>query len=133
MPESAHAGRRAPLALVVEDEVYIAFYLGGLLQQLGFEVIGPTLTVEDALHRLETGETPDVACLDYRLGVEPVTPVAEALRRKGVPFVMVSAYDQSIVRADKSVRDVVWLGKPVDEVRLEETLRELVPALCAPT
>src|SRR5689334_2800092 len=72
----------------------IAMDLERLLEGHGFRVLGPATTVAGALHLLG-GETPDVALLDVNLRGEMVTLVAEALRARGVPFVLASAYDGS--------------------------------------
>ena len=77
------------LVLVVEDEFLIAMDLTLLLHQHGWRVLGPAATVADAL-RLLRGETPDVALLDVNLRGEPVTAVAEELRARGVPFVLLT-------------------------------------------
>ena len=84
---------RDPLVLVVEDEFLLALDLELVLERHGFRVLGPTATVAQALRLLEDGEPPDVALLDVNLKGEMVTPVAEALRARGVPFVLASAYD----------------------------------------
>ena len=55
-------------------------------------MLGPAATVDEAF-RLLRGDTPDVALLDINLRGEPVTPVAEELRARGVPFLLASAYD----------------------------------------
>jgi hypothetical protein len=53
-------------------------------------VIGPVATVQAALRLLED-ELPSVALLDVNLGIELVTPVAEALKARNVPFAIASA------------------------------------------
>src|SRR3954447_17956669 len=80
------------LVLVVEDEFLIAMDLELLLRRHGWRLLGPAATVGEALRLLRSG-TPDVALLDINLRGEPVTPVAEALRPRRVPFVLASAYD----------------------------------------
>jgi DNA-binding response OmpR family regulator len=71
------------------------------------------------------GETPDVALLDVNLGGEPVTPVAEELRARGVPFVLASAYDGhelGVVALAKAPS----VGKPTDERQLLAALLQAV-------
>ena len=77
------------------------------------------------LLKLRDGETPDVALLDVNLRGEPVTPVAEALRARGVPFVLASAYDGhelGVVVLAKAPS----VGKPTDERRLLAALLQAV-------
>ena len=104
------------LVLVVEDEFLIALDLELLLERQGWRVLGPAATVGQAL-RLLAGRTPAVALLDVNLGGELVTPVAEALRARGVPFVLASAYDR-LGPAAAALAGALNVGKPTDERRL---------------
>jgi two-component system, response regulator PdtaR len=117
------AGR---LVLVVEDEFLIALDLELLLRRHGWRVLGPAATVDQALRLLRDGETPDVALLDVNLGGEPVTPVAEALRARGVPFVLASAYDRLGLLRDAVLAAAPNVGKPTDERRLLAALARAV-------
>ena len=74
--------------------------------------VGPAATVDQAL-RLLAGETPDVALLDINLRGELVTPVAEELRARGVPFVLASAYDGHVL-------GVVALGQGTERRRARQ-------------
>ena len=105
------------LVLVVEDEFLIAMDLELLLQRHGWRVLGPATTVVGAL-RLLAGERPDVALLDVNLRGEPVTPVAEALRARGVPFVLASAYDGATQLPAEILVTAPNVGKPMNERRL---------------
>lgn len=79
--------------LIVEDEFLMAMDLKLLLEHHGWRVIGPVATVRDALRLLED-EVPTVALLDVNLGAELVTPLAEILKARDVPFAVASAYDK---------------------------------------
>jgi DNA-binding response OmpR family regulator len=79
--------------LIVEDEFLIAMDLKLLLEHHGWRVMGPVATVRAALRLLED-ELPSVALLDVNLGNELVTPVAETLKARDVPFAVASAYDR---------------------------------------
>jgi DNA-binding response OmpR family regulator len=105
------------VVLVVEDEFLIAMDLELLLQRDGWRVLGPATTVVGAL-RLLAGERPDVALLDVNLRGEPVTPVAEALRARGVPFVLASAYDGATQLPAEILVTAPNVGKPMNERRL---------------
>jgi CheY-like chemotaxis protein len=72
--------------LVMEDDGMLAMDISDTLDELGHLVVGPARTVKDALARIES-EPIDVALLDINLGNgETSYPVAEMLRRRGVPF-----------------------------------------------
>jgi two-component system, response regulator PdtaR len=111
--------------LVVEDEILIAMDLELLLRRHGWRVLGPAGTVAEA-RRLLAGQTPDVALLDFNLRGEPVTPVAEELRARGVPFVLASAYDNRGLTRAAALAEVPNLGKPTDEPRLLAALAQAV-------
>jgi CheY-like chemotaxis protein len=84
------AGRRI---LVVEDEMLVAMLVEDLLLELGCQVVGPASSVSGAL-ALAANERLDGAILDVNLGTELAYPVADALKRAGVPFVFVTGYGQ---------------------------------------
>ena len=113
------------LVLVVEDEFLIAMDLELLLRRHGWRVLGPAATVDQALRLLRDGETPDVALLDVNLGGEPVTPVAQELRARGVPFVLASAYHVPALAA-AALAGALNVGKPTDERRLLAALARAV-------
>ena len=128
MPPGPTPGSPPPssgrLVLVVEDEFLIALDLEQLLRRHGWRVLGPAATVDQAL-RLLRGAAPDVALLDVNLRGEPVTPVAEELRARGVPFVLASAYDgPGLVAA--ALAGAPAVGKPTDERRLLAALARAV-------
>ena len=117
---------RDPLVvLVVEDEFLLALDLELILERHGFRVLGPAATVAEALRLLEQGATPDVALLDVNLKGETVTPVAEALRARGVPFVLASAYDRAQLSAAVLVA-APNVGKPTSERHLLAALAQAV-------
>ena len=76
--------------------------------------------------QLLADERPDVALLDVNLRGEPVTPVAEELRARRVPFVLASAYDHHGLAAVTALAGVPNLGKPTDERRLLAALAKAV-------
>jgi CheY-like chemotaxis protein len=88
-------GRRL---LVVEDEVFVAMLIEDVLESVGGAVIGPAARVSEALALIEE-QNPDGALLDINLGGELVYPVADALARRGIPFVFVTGYGAEGVAA----------------------------------
>lgn len=106
--------------LVVEDEPLIAMALAQDLSKLGWDIVGPAGTVDEAL-RLVADKLPDAAVLDVNLGGELVYPIAEWLRARGVPFVFCSGYEH----LDTHSAYDQWprVGKPVDIQLLDSELR----------
>ena len=85
--------------LVIEDEGMIAMELSDLLEDLGHTVVGMARSPGQALRLIAkcTGGV-DAAMLDANLGSQSSLPVAEALRRAGVPFIVTSGYDPDELR-----------------------------------
>jgi CheY-like chemotaxis protein len=117
-------GRGAPTkplrVLLVEDEGLVAMMLEDLLADLGCEVAGSLGSVGAALAWIEAGGTADLALLDVSLSGEPVYPVADALKARGVPFAFATGYGEG---HDPRFRDAPLLGKPIRQDRLEALLR----------
>jgi DNA-binding NtrC family response regulator len=80
-------GRRI---LVVEDEALIALDLQELLDQCGAKVIGPAVSVSQALEAINENHI-DCALLDVKLGDETAEVVAAALEQRAIPTVFVTA------------------------------------------
>lgn len=114
---SAMSGRRI---LIVEDEYIIAADLAQSLEELGVTVIGPAGSVADALTLMAGEPAIDAAVLDVTLGAEKITPVADALRARGVPFIFATGYDAWIIPS--AYADAPRFKKPVDTRALAQVL-----------
>jgi two-component SAPR family response regulator len=110
--------------LIVEDEFFIALDLQLLLERFGWRVIGPVATVREALDLLDI-ELPSIALLDVNLGNEFVTPVAEALKARSVPFALSSAYAKPEQYGGEVLAGIPNVGKPTNERRVLATLAQL--------
>ena len=108
--------------LVVEDEFLIVLETEQMLDRLGCVVIGPAPTVARALALLDR-EEPDLAILDVNLG-ERSTPIAEALRARGVPFALATGYNGHQL-PEAAFRYAPHLGKPLDHHLLVGALTRL--------
>jgi len=105
-PEAVRPGQRI---LVVEDEPLIAMELTAILQQAGFETIGPAASVAQALAtRLASC---DAAILDVNLGRESSEAVARQLKQAGIPFIVLSGYTRT--QQPAAFDGVPLLQKPV--------------------
>ena len=112
--------------LLVEDQFLIAIDLSLLLERSGWHVLGPAATVDEALHLVDD-ERPAVALLDVSLkGGATVTPVAEALRARNVPFVVASAHSRPELVGGEVLAGAPNVGKPTEERRLLAVLEEFV-------
>lgn len=108
--------------LVVEDEYLIAADLAAQLEKTGARILGPVGRLDAALAMLGREARVDGAVLDVKLYDERVYELAEALDRRGIPFVFATAFERAELRAD--FRQVPHVAKPF-------TVRQVVEALHA--
>lgn len=111
--------------LIVEDEFLIAMDLALMVKDCGWRVIGPASTVRQALRLIEE-ELPAVVLLDVNLGAETVTPVAEALNARDVPFAVASAYSKPENVGGQVLAGRPDVGKPTTARRVREVLTQLI-------
>jgi CheY-like chemotaxis protein len=90
----ALAGRHI---LVVEDEYLIMTDIASGLELAGAEVVGPAVTLDEAMRLVRDTSRIDAAILDINLRGVMAFPVADALAARGIPFVFSSGYDRSIL------------------------------------
>jgi two-component sensor histidine kinase/CheY-like chemotaxis protein len=83
-------GVRGQRILIVEDAVLLALELEAGLTDAGAKVVGAASNVDEALRFVD--QPFDVAVLDANLNGVSVTPVAEALRARGKPFIFATGY-----------------------------------------
>ena len=111
--------------LIVEDEMLIAMLVEQMVEDLGYDVVGPALTIDEALSLIDR-EIFDCAVLDMNLGHGiSSAPVAEALRTKGVPFLFASGYGAN--GTVENLSTVPVLNKPFLAHDLEKALQRILP------
>lgn len=111
MPQTDAAPLAGLRVLVVEDDALLAMTTEDLLLMNGMEVLGPVPAAAPALE-LVAQERPQAALLDVNLGDGTSAPVAERLRALGVPFLVVTGYED-LADAEPALRDAPRLAKPV--------------------
>ncbi len=122
-----HSADKPTRIFIVEDEALLAFEMTDVLEDLGFEVVGPSNHLDDAKVTAASSEI-DVACLDVNLGEGKTSkPVAEILRERGIPYVYITAYDANQITFLQPDEKVV--KKPVSGRKLLEALRIVYPHL----
>jgi DNA-binding response OmpR family regulator len=77
--------------LVVEDEFLVAMLVEEMLQDLRCEVVGPISTLEEAVATVHQNHL-DGVLLDANLNGKNASPVADELRGREVPFILVTGY-----------------------------------------
>ena len=105
--------------LVVDDEVLVAMLITDMLEDLGHAVVGPAHDLDEGLSLAKTGDF-DCAILDISLNGRSSTPIANALRERGVPFMFASGYAPN--PDDDAFRGVPLLQKPFNMKQVEDAL-----------
>ncbi len=114
------AGKRI---LVVEDEMIVAMLIEDILMDNGAIVVGPAARVNKALDLLGS-ETVDAALLDVNLAGENTMPVAQELRRRGIPFAFATGYGAAGVPEGFAGQPL--LQKPFQERDLQEVMTRVL-------
>ncbi len=115
---------RKPTILVVEDESIVATDLERSLRRLGYSVLEPAASVDEALKTAREGE-PDLVLMDVRIqGDRDGIETAELLRRLfGLPVVYLTAYgDAATLERAKRTEPMGYLMKPVKPGDLKSTV-----------
>ncbi|WP_413992000.1 response regulator [Labrys okinawensis] len=77
--------------LIVEDEYLVADYITMILEDLGYEVVGPLPTIPEVMEAIAS-EKLDAVLLDANLGGASSAPIAAELATRRLPFVVVTGY-----------------------------------------
>jgi DNA-binding NtrC family response regulator len=101
--------------LVVEDDYYQASDTQEAFELAGANVAGPFSTVSAAIAAIEC-TTPDCAVIDINLGHGPQFDLARELKKKGIPTVLVSGYQPTMIPPD--LQHLAYVEKPTDHSAL---------------
>jgi CheY-like chemotaxis protein len=121
---SGAASLKGARVLIVEDAVLLAMELENGLSDAGAVVIGPAYELEEALGLLN--QPIDAAVLDANLNGHSVTPVAEALSRRKVPFVFATGYGEAA--GAPGGFDAPVIRKPYDVTQVAAAVAALLSA-----
>lgn len=108
--------------LVVEDEMLTATGTMEDLRRIGCKPVGPAATLEDALRLTASVPDLDAAVVDINLRGRMAWPVADALRKRRVPFLLATGYGDLAKRHD----DALILEKPFSVEMLASALRQIL-------
>ena len=110
-----------PCVLLAEDEMMVAMMLEDRLEHFGYQVL-KAARLAKGLELAESAQI-DLAILDINLAGEQSFPAALVLRRRGIPFVFSSGYDDQDV--PEVWRNEKILQKPYDTRQLTAALNAL--------
>ena len=113
--------QEAKRVLIVEDEFLVAMLLEDLLTEMGHQVIGTFAQVDEAMKFANQADV-NFAILDINLAGATSSPVAEILRRRGIPFLFASGYGSTGLAS--AFENELTLQKPYEPAELERVIAE---------
>ena len=119
-PPHPQAAIQAKRILVVEDELMIRMLLEDMLAELGYTITASATRLDEALDAARNADF-DIAILDVNLNGEPISPVADALAARRMPFVFATGYGEQGL--PDIYRDRPTLKKPFQLDSLKHVLR----------
>jgi CheY-like chemotaxis protein len=127
---AASNGRLAGLrALVVEDEMFVAWHMEEILEQLGLEVCGVASSASAGIERAAQMQ-PDVVLMDVNLGRGPdgVEAARQIARVTTAGFLFITAYsDPGLNQRIEAVAPAApVLQKPASAAMIEAALLDLL-------
>jgi DNA-binding NarL/FixJ family response regulator len=96
MDSTALLGKRV---MIAEDEPVVALEHAALLAEAGAKIVATCATVKGAVDCIQE-EPIDVAVVDFVLADGTSEPLQTMLKRKHIPFVVVSGYPRALVRTE---------------------------------
>jgi CheY-like chemotaxis protein len=123
-------------ALLVEDELLVSLHIVELVEDAGFNVVGPAARLADAVRLAQSEPHLVLGILDVNLAGEKSWPVARVLKAMRVPFVFVTGYFQAHADLPNDLDGAPFLSKPLDPLHFRRTIKELAqtgsPTNCRP-
>ena len=118
-------GAKVPEASIflVEDEALIRMMLADMVEELGHRVVAEAGNIRDGV-ALAGMAAFDFAILDINIGGYSISPVAEILAERGLPFFFVSGYGAAGRPEAYSDRPV--LQKPLLMAKLGEAINSIL-------
>ncbi|MGB6229904.1 MAG: response regulator [Litorimonas sp.] len=113
--------------MILEDDPFIALDMENVMEDAGFDIVGPVASVPEALKLINDApeNAPDCALLDFYVTGGTSEFVARELARQGVPFIFLTGNARD-VRACMTGHDPLIRSKPVEVERIVEDVHGLL-------
>ena len=108
---------------LVEDEVMIRMMVADMLEELGYRVAAEAGEIDEAILLAQSAEF-DLAILDVNVNGKVVSPVAELLQARNLPFIFATGYGSSGLPPE--YRDRPALQKPFQVEALAEMIETIL-------
>jgi CheY-like chemotaxis protein len=106
--------------LIVEDHPALGRFIAAVLEGAGWSVVGPMGDYAAAVEAAQQLSF-DLALIDRVLQGDDAFAIAAAVRRRGIPCLLMSGYPRSGL--PEQVRDLPFLEKPFSKDALLEAVR----------
>ena len=113
--------------MILEDDPFIALDMEGVMEDAGFDIVGPFASVPEALKTLKSdkADTPDCALLDFYVTGGTTEFIARELEREGVPYMFLTG-NAADVHAAMAEHDPIVRSKPVQAERIVDDVKSLL-------
>ena len=109
--------------LLVEDDALIRMLISDMLEELGHHVVAEAGHLDEAQKLAETTVF-DLALLDVNLAGKSITPIAEIIEKRGLPFLFISGYQTDGLPEPFKKRPL--LSKPFMTPKLKAFIEEML-------
>lgn len=127
MPGALRAARRRSV-LLVEDEVMIRMMVADMLEELGYRIVAEAGDIDEAVRLVQVTDF-DIALLDVNVNGKIITPVAEAVMLRDLPFVFATGYGAQGL--PEKFRDRPTIQKPFQIETLANTIENVLKGMAA--
>lgn len=127
MPGVMKAASRTSV-LLVEDEVMIRMMVADMLEELGYVIAAEAGDIDEGVRLVQVTDF-DIAILDVNVNGKVITPVAEAVQLRGLPFVFATGYGAQGL--PEKFRDRIALQKPFQIETLARTIESVLKGIAA--
>lgn len=127
MAGTIQAGTRRSV-LLIEDEVMIRMMVADMLEELGYAIAGEAGDVDEGVRLVQLTDF-DIAILDVNLNGRVISPVAQAVQMRGLPFVFATGYGAAGL--PEQFRDRPTLQKPFQIETLANTIETVLKGVTA--
>ena len=128
MSATATAGSPRRSILLVEDEVMIRMMVADMLEELGYTIAGEAGDIDEAIRLVQTTDF-DLAILDVNVNGKVISPVAEAVQMRNLPFVFATGYGAQGL--PEKFRDRPALEKPFQMETLARAIETALKGIAA--
>ena len=113
---------------LVEDEVMIRMMVADMLEELGYSIAAEAGDISEAI-RLAQSTDFDVAILDVNVNGKVISPVADLIQARNLPFIFATGYGSSGL--PEEYRDRPSLQKPFQIETLARVIENTLKSTAA--